>query len=150
MTIRQQARIWLLALLVAGLALWLLRGVLLPFVAGMALAYFLDPVADRLQRLGVSRMLATVILMVVVLLLFVLALLAIVPTLLHQLANFAENLPTLVTQLQDLMASLADSRLAKYLDLGREGGNSQVPGMITAAGGWLAGVAKSLLSGGLA
>ena len=26
--------------------------ILLPFVVGMVLAYFLDPVADRLERLG--------------------------------------------------------------------------------------------------
>ena len=35
--------------------LWLLSDVLLPFVAGMALAYLLDPLADRLERLGVNR-----------------------------------------------------------------------------------------------
>ena len=31
--------------------LWLLSEILLPFVAGMALAYLLDPLADRLERL---------------------------------------------------------------------------------------------------
>ena len=37
---------------------------LLPFVAGMALAYFLDPVADRLQRLGLSRAAATLLILI--------------------------------------------------------------------------------------
>ena len=42
----------------SSLLLWLLSDVLLPFVAGMALAYLLDPLADRLERLGVSRLVA--------------------------------------------------------------------------------------------
>ena len=54
---------------------WLARGlrpvlyvfsdILLPFVAGMVLAYFLDPVADRLQRFGLSRFMATVVILVI-------------------------------------------------------------------------------------
>ena len=39
--------------------LWFLGDVLLPFVLGGAIAYFLDPVADRLERLGLSRVAAT-------------------------------------------------------------------------------------------
>ena len=38
--------------------LWLLNDVLLPFVAGMALAYLLDPLVQRLQRLGLNRAIA--------------------------------------------------------------------------------------------
>ncbi|HLN22964.1 MAG TPA: AI-2E family transporter, partial [Patescibacteria group bacterium] len=48
-------RFWLIGLAVFAVLLWLLSGILLPFVAGMAVAYFLDPVAHRLQRLGLSR-----------------------------------------------------------------------------------------------
>jgi len=39
----------------------LLREVLLPFVAGMVLAYLLDPVANRIERLGMNRLLATLV-----------------------------------------------------------------------------------------
>jgi len=31
------------------------REVLLPFVAGLVLAYLLDPLATRLERLGITR-----------------------------------------------------------------------------------------------
>jgi predicted PurR-regulated permease PerM len=37
----------------------LLREVLLLFVAGMVPAYLLDPLADRFERLGMNRLLAT-------------------------------------------------------------------------------------------
>ena len=37
----------------------LLREILLPFVAGIALAYLLAPVVDRIERIGVNRTVAT-------------------------------------------------------------------------------------------
>ena len=41
---------WLLLFLVITGLIWLLNEVLLPFVAGFALAYLQAPLADRLQR----------------------------------------------------------------------------------------------------
>src|SRR5258708_25551494 len=52
-------RFWAAAAVVFVLILWLLNDILLPFVVGMAVAYFLDPVVVRLQRLGLSRSWAT-------------------------------------------------------------------------------------------
>ena len=76
----RQIRFWLLALLGFLLVLYLLRGMLLPFVAGMAVAYFLDPVCDWLQRLGCSRVWATTIVSICFILVLVLAILLILPT----------------------------------------------------------------------
>lgn len=59
MSREKRALAWLAALVVFVLLLDVLAGVLLPFVAGMAIAYFLDPVADRLEKAGVGRTLAT-------------------------------------------------------------------------------------------
>ena len=42
------------------LFLWVFSGILLPFILGMALAYLLDPLADRLERGGMSRFWATI------------------------------------------------------------------------------------------
>ena len=57
--IRTQLIYWSIAGAVFFLALWLLGGVLLPFFVGGAVAYFLDPIADRLEKLGLGRALAT-------------------------------------------------------------------------------------------
>ena len=51
----RQRWFWLAMLAVGMLALYLLREVLAPFVAGAAVAYLLDPICDRLQRLGVTK-----------------------------------------------------------------------------------------------
>ena len=55
MTATQHIRFWLVGLVVTGALLWLLSDVLFPFVAGMAIAYLLDPLADRLEAVKSPR-----------------------------------------------------------------------------------------------
>ena len=54
-------RFWLGAAIVFLVVLWLLNDILLPFVVGAVLAYFFDPVVGRLQRAGLSRTWATIV-----------------------------------------------------------------------------------------
>src|SRR5919107_5073487 len=104
MPVQRQVGFWLLALLLVAFALYVLRDVLLPFVAGLALAYMLDPLADRFQRLGLGRLGATVVILVLFVLFFVLALVLIIPLIAHQLAAFIDKLPSYVSRLQVLIA----------------------------------------------
>jgi len=55
MALERQVTFWVAALAVFVAVLWVLSDVLLPFVAGMALAYLLDPIARRGERLGIGR-----------------------------------------------------------------------------------------------
>jgi predicted PurR-regulated permease PerM len=103
--LRRQIIFWMLALAVFGLLLYIFRSILLPFVAGMALAYFLDPVADRLERMGLSRMMATLVILVVFVLIFALALIIIIPLLVTQATDFASNVPGYISNLQALITS---------------------------------------------
>ena len=64
MNLHVQAIFWLGALLLLLLFLWVFSGILLPFILGMALAYLLDPLADRLERGGMSRFWATITIVV--------------------------------------------------------------------------------------
>ena len=59
--VKTQMQYWGLAALIFLVVLWFLGDVILPFVLGGAIAYFLDPVADRLEDAGCSRALATAI-----------------------------------------------------------------------------------------
>ncbi|MBW3098744.1 AI-2E family transporter [Pseudohoeflea coraliihabitans] len=102
--LRRQIIFWAFALFVAGFFLYLFRSILLPFIAGMALAYFLDPVADRLQRMGMSRLAATLIILVLFVLIFAVALMIVIPLLVTQAMDFAANVPTYISNLQNLLA----------------------------------------------
>jgi predicted PurR-regulated permease PerM len=51
-----------IALLIAFVAIIvLLRGVLLPFAAALILAYLLDPLANKVDRLGIGRLATTLV-----------------------------------------------------------------------------------------
>ena len=58
MNAARPSAIWIGALAVVAVIIVLLRDILLPFVAGIALAYLLNPVVERIERLGVSRTVA--------------------------------------------------------------------------------------------
>lgn len=107
-----QLRYWAIAAAVFILVLWLLGNVLLPFVLGGAIAYFLDPVADRLERAGLSRAAATAIITVAAVLIFVLAALLVIPTLIAQTAGLIDAFPQIMAQLQGFV----ETRFPQLLD----------------------------------
>ena len=98
--VRLQLVYWGIAAAVFLLLLWLLGNVLLPFIVGGAIAYFLDPVADRLERAGLSRVGATVTISLVALMLAVLLVLAVIPTLVQQLTGLINAAPDIANRLQ--------------------------------------------------
>ena len=102
-TVRRQAVFWLISLAIFVALLMLFRSILLPFIAGMVLAYFLDPVADKLEAASGSRVFATSVILLVFLVVFILALIRIVPILSTQTAGLIERLPAYVQQLQALV-----------------------------------------------
>lgn len=93
--IRDQLRYWGVAAIVFMVALWFLGNVLVPFLLGGAIAYFLDPVADRLEKLGLSRAWATAIITVVGVLFFVFLALLVIPTLVSQAISLVNAAPRL-------------------------------------------------------
>src|SRR5690348_4025561 len=103
MSFRWQVGFWVGALVVFVLILWLLHEILLPFVAGMAIAYLLDPVVRRLQRAGINRLLATLLIVALFVVALLLLFILIVPILGAQLTAFMDNLPGYIARLQTLV-----------------------------------------------
>jgi predicted PurR-regulated permease PerM len=91
--VREQVTYWGITALVFMAIMWFLGDVLLPFILGGAIAYFLDPVADRLERLGLSRVAATAIIALAGVLLFVVAALLVIPTLVNQALQLVKVAP---------------------------------------------------------
>jgi predicted PurR-regulated permease PerM len=101
--IREQAKYWGVALAVMFLLLWFLGDVILPFLVGGAIAYFMDPVADRLERLGLSRVAATAVLTMGAVVVVVLLVLSVIPTLVSQLTSLIDSAPRFATQFQNFL-----------------------------------------------
>src|SRR3954464_13536713 len=101
--LERQTIFWVAALAVLIAVLWLLSDVLLPFVAGMVLAYLLDPIARRAERLGIARPISALIILTIVIGAFVVVAMLVTPVLSQQLNAFVEAVPGYVTKLQTLV-----------------------------------------------
>jgi predicted PurR-regulated permease PerM len=140
-----QGRYWGIAAVVFFVALWFLGSVMLPFLVAGAIAYFLDPIADRLERMGLGRATATEIITLVAALTFVLLVLAVIPLLVQQLAALINATPAMAAQFEAFITrqfpDLSDSTSVMRQSL------AQIASAIQARGGALAqGLLTSVLS----
>lgn len=103
---QKQTQYWAIAAAVFIFLLWALGDVLVPFILGGAIAYFLDPVADRLERLGLGRAMATVVITLSAVLLFVILFLLVVPTLIGQLGQLISQIGIMVQNLPETWEGL--------------------------------------------
>lgn len=101
--VRQQAIYWSIAAIAFLGLLWGLGDVILPFLVGGAVAYFLDPIADRLEKAGLSRTAATATISVAALLVFVVLALLVVPMLARQLVELVNAAPDIFARLQGFL-----------------------------------------------
>ncbi|MFY8105420.1 MAG: AI-2E family transporter [Elstera sp.] len=93
---------WMIGFGVLGfLILWQITPVLLPFVAGAGIAYFLDPSVDWLERRGVGRGIGSFFTIIAFFLTCFLVLLLFVPIIQVQAVELAQRLPTIMTTIQD-------------------------------------------------
>ena len=98
--IKQQAAIWGGIIAVFLALLWFLGDVILPFLTGGAIAYFLDPLADRLEKWGLGRAAATTVISLVALLVVVAGIFVIVPLLVAQATALIQSAPQIFSELQ--------------------------------------------------
>lgn len=147
---RRQFRFWLIAALFFAAFVYVFSDILLPFVAGMVLAYFLDPVADRLQRLGMSRFMATILILIAFVIVLTLALIILIPLLATQLSDFISRLPSYLSQLQGLITEIDPSWLEQRFGIDannlREGLNS----LLSSSVGFLTTIMQSIWDSGVA
>ena len=95
MTRGRQFWTWATIVMVFLVGLYLVREILLPFIAGVAIAYFLDPILDRLEKWGLSRLIATIILTTTFFISVITLITLIVPLLQGQMFGFFQKLPAI-------------------------------------------------------
>ncbi|WP_328850064.1 AI-2E family transporter [Nitratireductor aquimarinus] len=141
---------WLLAALALVLFLYVFSSILLPFLAGMVLAYFLDPVADRLERMGLSRTSATVVILIGFVVVLAVGLMIVVPVLGKQLADFASRLPEYLTRLHELMIRLEPKWVDSLLNGETEALRENLTSILAQGTSFLGTLFKSVWSSGVA
>jgi predicted PurR-regulated permease PerM len=139
---------WIVTFLVLFALIWLLRAILLPFVAGLALAYVQAPLADRLERLGVNRTIAALLIIAVVVLVLLALALVVIPVLIQQGLALLSSVPGYVERIRAL---ISQSELPWLNELIGDGASPKtLSELVRGAAGWLAAFAASLWAGGKA
>ena len=93
-----------LFLVVIGGLIYLLDAVLMPFIAGMILAYLADPLTNQFQRWGMNRPLAVSSVFLVLLIVLVVSLLILIPLLVQQLKQLGEAIPGIFNWVENTLA----------------------------------------------
>ena len=123
MTMRDQARFWIIFGLVFFLLVYLFRDILMPFVAGMLVAYFLDPLADKLENAGLNRTLSVTVITAAFFVLLVLLMMAALPLIGSQISGFMERIPGYIAAIErsvkpmitDYVGNLAPEEMEKLI-----------------------------------
>jgi predicted PurR-regulated permease PerM len=139
MSTSRQALAWFVGLVLLGLLLKLFSPILLPFVAGFAIAYFVDPAVERLGRAGLGRWMATSLVLGLFFLLFGLLVAFLLPLVQTQILDLASKAPKLFEAAQDKVAALV-SQLSAQL-------SAEDMERLKGAAGSFAGDALKLLGG---
>lgn len=141
---------WVAGAMAALFILWLLKGILLPFVAAVAVAYILDPFADRLEKLGLSRLAATSVITAFFSVIGLAAAVLLLPLIYGQAIAFLENVPAYVDAIRSWVETLKTGRLSQLFDseggaLGKAAGDAASEAL-----NWGIHMLGSLWSGGIA
>jgi len=142
-----QLTFWLLTFLVLAAVLWLLHDILLPFVAGIALAYVLAPLADRVERLGVNRTVAALIVVSVLVVALIALMLLLVPLLLQQGASLISHIPGYFKRIKEL---IVDPNFPWLNWLGSAETGKTASDLVGQVATWLLSFSYSLWTGGKA
>lgn len=150
MTARTQLRFWLIGIVVTLLGIYLLKDVLLPFLIGFAIAYLLDPIVDRLQRLGVPRGLAAAAIIVGFFAATALVFVLLYPMLKVQISALVDRLPSAFAAVQRAVQPSLDSMVRGL----QPGGGTDIGSAVAKIGesgvGLVTGLINQVWSGGLA
>lgn len=114
----QFSRLLITLLVVAGIFMLVdaLRPMLPPFIVGALVAYLFDPLADRLERVGLSRTLATSFITILIFGLLILLIVWLGPLLAKQAAALTKSLPGMIDSAKIWLASYSREWLKLWAD----------------------------------
>lgn len=147
---RRQIIFWIGAFVTLIFFLYMFSSILLPFAAGMVLAYFLDPVADRLEAWFGSRLLAAIVILLAFVIAVVVALIIIVPILATQAAELITRMPDYLSRLQGVITSVDPEWLKQRFGVDPTSLRDALNSLVSQGAGFLTTVFQSIWSSGLA
>jgi predicted PurR-regulated permease PerM len=114
MTLKDKLIFWLVGFALLGAFLYMISGILLPFIVALMVAYFLDPAADKLEELGLSRGVATFTITISFFLIIALAVILIAPVLYHQLLEMLQKIPSYIAMANERLLPSFSALLEQF------------------------------------
>lgn len=147
---KSQWPFWVILLGGFAILLYLFSPIMLPFVMGMVIAYFMDPVVDRLELLKMPRWAATSVALAVFVVLIVLLIMLLLPMVRTQVEALLEALPGYLDKVHDSVLPWAEHNLRSIDPQAVNKLRNSVGDMAGQGLGLLGGLLQHVLTGGLA
>ncbi len=150
MQVERHVLFWIVVGLILAFALKTLAPVLLPFVVGLAIAYFLNPIVDKLTSFGLPRVAGAVVLLLVSAAAVIAALVFLIPILAEQTQQLIATLPAEAARLKSLAETFAREQLGPRFPEAEASLNRAIASLTDLLPGLATSVAQSLWSHGTA
>src|SRR5215471_2851624 len=150
MNIARTVIFWVATLAVGLAAAALLRDILLPFVAGMLLAYLFNAPVNQLERIGFNRAAAALLIIGVFIVTVIVLIVLTAPFFGAEIAAFIDDFPAYVRRLYAFATDPARPWLRKIVDDGFGVAERSSGDIASLSAGWLTDSLRSLWSSGRA
>ncbi len=141
---------WLVIFFIFFYLLYILRSVLMPFVAGILLAYLLDPMVDKLEKLKISRLWSTLIVCFITILIIVPALGLLIGMIENQVSLLIQATPKYLTLIMEKIRPTLENLNERFPDLKSANIEELVKNNIGNSMKFIGKVLKALISNGFA
>ncbi|WP_455480235.1 AI-2E family transporter [Bartonella sp. B12(2025)] len=146
---KKQIFFWLGTLFFFILFMFVFGSVLLPFVAGIVLAYFLNPIVQLLEKFGIRRVFGTVLITLFIIIVFVAALVILIPIISWQIQKFvSDGLPVYISRIQTFFVEHDFNWVRRYFDSDPNELQSNIKGLLGKSSDFITSLLNSLLKSG--
>ncbi|WP_455465480.1 AI-2E family transporter [Bartonella sp. B39] len=146
---KRQIFFWLSTLAFFIFFMFVFESILLPFVAGIVLAYFLNPIVQLLEKFGIRRVFGTILITLFIVIVFVAALIILIPIISWQIQQFVSNgLPVYINRIQTFFVEHDFDWVRRYFDSDPSELQSNIKGLLGKSSDFITSLLNSLLKSG--
>ncbi|EJF96006.1 AI-2E family transporter [Bartonella taylorii] len=146
---KKQIFFWLGTLIFFILFMFVFGSVLLPFVAGIVLAYFLNPIVQLFEKFGIRRVFGTILISLFIVVIFVAALVILIPIISWQIQQFmSDGLPIYINRIQTFFVEHDFDWVRRYFGSDPNELQSNIKGLLGKSSDFITSLLNSLLKSG--
>ena len=106
---KKQFKNGILFILILFILIWCFAGAIYPYILGAVIAYAFDPLVDKLESFGISRIIGTILICLFFLICFFLGVIFILPVIFQQLLEFFKSTPEYILSLKKVLSGFFPS-----------------------------------------